>query len=107
MVHSAHLAPLDKKVCLFNKVKSKYLSTFYFLGDRGPEGLHCLDGPTGQKGEPGRDGLPGQIGLVGPPGPPGGGKGSPGPPGPAGPRGESSIVLLSLSDVIKCMQFKF
>lgn len=45
-------------------------------GDRGPEGLHCLDGPTGQKGDPGRDGLPGHIGLVGPPGPPGGGKGT-------------------------------
>lgn len=59
-----------------------------FLGDRGPEGLHCLDGPLGQKGDPGRDGLPGQIGLIGPPGPPGGGKGTPGPPGPAGPRGK-------------------
>lgn len=45
------------------------------VGDRGPEGLHCLDGPQGQKGEAGRDGSPGQTGLIGPPGPPGGGKG--------------------------------
>lgn len=28
----------------------------FFTGDRGPEGLHCLDGPRGQKGDPGRDG---------------------------------------------------